>query len=1032
MIPSISATKFFSKMRAIDGWETMPLAVVAQRVQVSAFPDAYAKHEPLATAIVNAITDGTLTCTAPGSPSASGWIKPVNGTFTSGYRTPDRPTHNGVDVAAPKGTPSTPPAPAPSSPPPAKSPAAMSTAQSLPLDAVGSSRSNTPTTPPPATATCSDNRLSPKANPSTPANKSASSAPAATPPDPTLLRLAHRNGTPLLRLAPVLGFGDRLRVPHNYALSWRLPPQLLRRVESQTGLAPGALDATVLDRFEALGWKPIPGSRYCSRCLAESGGVWEVRWQLPYTFACLRHHTLLAAVCPGCQRPPQGAGLSLRAGLLPSTRCTLGARRETRPCDADLLTHPPQPLRSGDLRLAAQAWIDERLTRMGVHDVVELRDLDALALWFRHRVEPAELRQLGEATVTAMIEYRADNHGIKRDQATAPFIAAVMSVHAIGLLRADDQQRYRWFRPLLRDVHTQYRRGQSPSSRGPMILSHKRLGSVSEPLQRKLLISADPHLPVSERLRYRTCTPTPRPPEPQSTTAADRARHIPQCLWPEWVIRLGPRHGSRTDDTAVDIPAALLIPGNPVRNVHATGEINPWRNNTSIALSEAAARHPDILTTICTIADYLDTHGSPIDYRRRRATFTNVVLSQQQWDDICQRAEAHPGTGTRHLHARRYLFQLLTGADLGNPVHPLAFRTSLQREHYLSWQRDMPSPLRREVRHHAAGLLAVAGIDEPLTWSPPAECVAGLDLPGREPDDIDTDRLHLLVVVDGLKPKAAARQLGVSIEHVRYAVENLHRPAPEYASNNPVTARKVRARAAALLTRDFFQRENVDAGKDITTLIAETGFSRTILNEYAKRAGFTFVRTKAGERIRIPRARNGDPVDRAWLREQAGTLFRANDDIGAELGLRGETIRRYRRDYEIPGRASGSDGHVVTNLHHPNLPRDIRRAVEGQRNGWQRLHRFQQIMAHRSMNTAAATLGLHSQNLNLQIQRLEADIGAPILQRAPHRYAPMAPTHRGQRLLDHLARPDIRELLHRYSDANARPKCGPYRRSAQH
>jgi hypothetical protein len=58
--------------RTINGWETLPLAVVAQRVQVSAFPDAYAKHEPLATAIVNAITDGALTCTASRPASASG------------------------------------------------------------------------------------------------------------------------------------------------------------------------------------------------------------------------------------------------------------------------------------------------------------------------------------------------------------------------------------------------------------------------------------------------------------------------------------------------------------------------------------------------------------------------------------------------------------------------------------------------------------------------------------------------------------------------------------------------------------------------------------------------------------------------------------------------------------------------------------------------------------------------------------------------------------------------------------------------
>ncbi|GAB3849270.1 hypothetical protein GCM10029963_33410 [Micromonospora andamanensis] len=132
-----------------------------------------------------------------------------------------------------------------------------------------------------------------------------------------LLRLAHRNGMPLLRLAPVLGFGDRLRVPHNYALSWRLPPPLLRRIESQTGLAPGALDAAVLDRFEPLGWKPIPGSRYCTRCLAESGGIWDIGWQLPYTFACRRHRCLLAAICPGCGRAPHGADLSLRAGLHP-------------------------------------------------------------------------------------------------------------------------------------------------------------------------------------------------------------------------------------------------------------------------------------------------------------------------------------------------------------------------------------------------------------------------------------------------------------------------------------------------------------------------------------------------------------------------------------------------------------------------------------------------------------------------------------------------------------------------------------------
>lgn len=54
----------------------------------------------------------------------------------------------------------------------------------------------------------------------------------------------------------------------------------------------------------------------------------------------------------------------------------------------------------------------------------------------------------------------------------------------------------------------------------------------------------------------------------------------------------------------------------------------------------------------------------------------------------------------------------------------------------------------------------------------------------------------------------------------------------------------------------------------------------------------------------------------------------------------GPGMSGYRRDYGVPGRPTGSHGHVVTYLSHPALPRDIRRAVEGQRNGWQRLRRL--------------------------------------------------------------------------------------------
>jgi murein DD-endopeptidase MepM/ murein hydrolase activator NlpD len=111
--PQYAARKFYERLLAVRGWQTMALTDAAQTVQRSAYPDAYAKHEPLATLVVNLLTDGAaraagaltnLRCALPGEISASGWTIPVRGEIVSGFRTPDRPTHYGVDIAVPRGT----------------------------------------------------------------------------------------------------------------------------------------------------------------------------------------------------------------------------------------------------------------------------------------------------------------------------------------------------------------------------------------------------------------------------------------------------------------------------------------------------------------------------------------------------------------------------------------------------------------------------------------------------------------------------------------------------------------------------------------------------------------------------------------------------------------------------------------------------------------------------------------------------------------------------------------------------------------
>jgi hypothetical protein len=55
MDPHHAATAFLTRLVKIDGWDSMPLTQAAQKVQVSAYPQAYAKHETQAGNIIDAL-----------------------------------------------------------------------------------------------------------------------------------------------------------------------------------------------------------------------------------------------------------------------------------------------------------------------------------------------------------------------------------------------------------------------------------------------------------------------------------------------------------------------------------------------------------------------------------------------------------------------------------------------------------------------------------------------------------------------------------------------------------------------------------------------------------------------------------------------------------------------------------------------------------------------------------------------------------------------------------------------------------------
>ncbi|MEH0108157.1 hypothetical protein V6N00_00285 [Tersicoccus sp. MR15.9] len=64
--PAYATNAFYNHLVAIPDYQSMPITEAAQRVQLSAYPEAYAQHEPVARSFASALTGqspASLTCT---------------------------------------------------------------------------------------------------------------------------------------------------------------------------------------------------------------------------------------------------------------------------------------------------------------------------------------------------------------------------------------------------------------------------------------------------------------------------------------------------------------------------------------------------------------------------------------------------------------------------------------------------------------------------------------------------------------------------------------------------------------------------------------------------------------------------------------------------------------------------------------------------------------------------------------------------------------------------------------------------------
>jgi murein DD-endopeptidase MepM/ murein hydrolase activator NlpD len=108
MDPVYASTQFYKHLLKINGWQSMALTDAAQKVQRSAYPDAYATWQPDAEHLVKIIA-ARLNLTQNCAPASAGpWVLPLPAhryTLTSPFGRRWGSFHYGQDMAAPTGTP---------------------------------------------------------------------------------------------------------------------------------------------------------------------------------------------------------------------------------------------------------------------------------------------------------------------------------------------------------------------------------------------------------------------------------------------------------------------------------------------------------------------------------------------------------------------------------------------------------------------------------------------------------------------------------------------------------------------------------------------------------------------------------------------------------------------------------------------------------------------------------------------------------------------------------------------------------------
>ncbi|BBZ50286.1 hypothetical protein MHEI_20030 [Mycobacterium heidelbergense] len=403
----------------------------------------------------------------------------------------------------------------------------------------------------------------------------------------------------------------------------------------------------------------------------------------------------------------------------------------------------------------------------------------------------------------------------------------------------------------------------------------------------------------------------------------------------------------------------------------------------------------EIREALTKMATYLEEHGAPIDYGRRRYLDYTDLLPNSVWAQMC-RDTGSPGAGrVRARAARCFLYERLSGMHAD--AAPFADSTTHFRKATANFAGGMTKDLAGALYEYAQDFLDGQNVHgEPATWQPQENLLQNMRLPGFDPTRGSTGALGH-IAAGNMRIGEIANELRVSVDAARYLAEMNPADPPGWASGSAPRPPRLGAYRAAKMAlppermRDLYNNRRMS----LADIAAEVGVSRSVVARLAREYGL---------QVATPGPKVKHIFDRDWLFERYVNRKRSLTEIAAEAGVSLSTVARWAKTFGIPLRNRGGGSHIAVRTARAlssEAPELLRPALVAP-GGWTRLQCFAATANYPTLTIAAQHLGVRQSVLTLKIRRIESELEMQLLKRA-ERGHPMTITAAGLQVIDAIA-----------------------------